>query len=75
MTLVSSIVAFSIIWWTVLFMVLPFGVKIEKQPRVGHAESAPAKPRIGLKFCVTTLISIILFGIAQFLISLNLLNL
>lgn len=75
MTLVSGIVVFSIIWWTVLFMVLPFGVKTSNHPEVGHADSAPLNPQIGRKFLITTFISIVLFFIAGFLISLNLLNL
>lgn len=75
MTLVSGIVIFSIIWWTVLFTVLPFGVKTPTTPEKGHADSAPIQARIKLKFLITTFISIILFFIAQYLISLNLLNL
>lgn len=75
MTLVSGIVVFSIIWWTVLFVVLPFGVKTTTTPERGHADSAPVQARIGRKFLVTTVISIILFFIAQYLISLNLLDL
>lgn len=75
MTLVSGIVVFSIIWWTVLFVVLPFGVKTATTPGRGHADSAPIHARIGLKFLITTIISIILFFIAQYLISLNLLDL
>lgn len=75
MTLVSGIVVFSIIWWTVLFMVLPFGVRTATIPEKGHADSAPIHARIRLKFLITTIISIVLFFIAQYLISLNLLNL
>lgn len=75
MALVSGIVVFSIIWWTVLFVVLPFGVKTAEVPEKGHADSAPVQARIGRKFLITTLISIVLFFIAEYLISLNLLEL
>lgn len=75
MTIVTGIVVFSIIWWTVLFIVLPFGVKTSASPKKGHADSAPINPQIGKKFLITTLLSIILFLGAWYLISCNLLNL
>ena len=75
MTIVTGIVAFSIIWWTVLFAVLPFGVKTSANPEKGHADSAPINPQIGKKFLITTLLSIILFLGAWYLIELNPLNL
>lgn len=75
MTWVSGIVTFSIIWWTVLFMVLPFGVQTSSSPEKGHADSAPVNPQIKKKFLITTLISIGLFFVARYFISLNLLNL
>ena len=72
---VSGIVVFSIIWWTVLFVVLPFGVRVSDNPEKGHASSAPLHPHIGKKFLITTGLSIVLFFVAWYLISLNLLNL
>ena len=50
------------------FSVLPFGNRPEVDPKTGHADSAPAKPRIGLKMLVTTGIATALFGVAWWII-------
>ena len=64
MTVVSAVVTYFIIWWLVLFMVLPWGNRPRDLPEPGHAPSAPANPRIWLKFAVTTGVSVILFLVA-----------
>lgn len=48
---------FIIIWWLVLFMVLPFGAAPAEDVQPGTASSAPAKPRILIKLLVTTLLA------------------
>ena len=53
-------VTFVVVWWLVLFMVLPFGAQPPDEPEPGHAPSAPAKPRMGLKILITTLIALAL---------------
>lgn len=63
MDLVGGLVSFVIIWTVVLFTVLPWGNQPVDEPEAGHAESAPANPRVGLKFLITTGISLVLFGI------------
>lgn len=45
---------FFTVWWTVLFAVLPWGVRTPEQAEPGMADSAPQKPRLLLKFAVTT---------------------
>ena len=61
MSIVGGIVTYAIIWWLVLFIVLPWGNRPDKSPESGHVASAPARPRIGLKFLVTTAISALIF--------------
>lgn len=68
MNIVSGFVLFVIIWWTVLFAVLPFGVRTADQPEAGHATSAPVAPMIGRKMLITTAISIVLWAIIAGLI-------
>lgn len=58
----TGIVAYVIIWWLVLFTVLPWGSRAPDAPEPGHATSAPARPRLLLKFVVTTLIATLLWG-------------
>jgi predicted secreted protein len=57
----GGIVAYVIIWWMVLFAVLPWGNRPPAAPEPGHATSAPEKPRLALKFAVTTLIATAIF--------------
>jgi predicted secreted protein len=57
MGVATGIMVFAIIWWTVIFAVLPWGARPAEDPEPGHAPSAPARPRLGLKALVTTGIS------------------
>jgi predicted secreted protein len=54
---VPGIVVYIIIWWVVIFAVLPFGVRPAEEGDVGHAAGAPGNPRLLRKAVVTTLIS------------------
>lgn len=60
MDFVTPIFVFILVWWVVIFAVLPFGNKAVENPQVGNAASAPANPRIKQKIMWTTVISIIL---------------
>ena len=68
MTWPTGIVVFVIIWWCVFFTVLPWGNRAPDEPELGHADSAPANPRILLKAGITTAIAAILWGVAFYLI-------
>jgi predicted secreted protein len=53
-----------IIWWTVLFAVLPFGVRTQaEEGRVvpGTPESAPARPRLIRIFLINTMVATVVF--------------
>lgn len=54
---ISGIAVYGLIWWTVLFAVLPWGAQPPDEPAQGTAASAPERPRLLLKFAVTTLIA------------------
>ena len=64
MSIVEGIVTFAIIWWLVLFMVLPWGITREENPEIGHEAGAPVKTRLWLKIAITTGISLVLLVIA-----------
>ncbi len=61
MTWVQGIVAYVIIWWVVIFAVLPFGVRPAPKDDPGHAAGAPADPRLWLKAGVTTLVAALIW--------------
>ena len=75
MNAVSAIVVFIVIWWLVLFMVLPFGVRRTESPEVGHDPGAPAKPMIWRKAAATTAISVVLFAIVYVIAEFELISL
>jgi predicted secreted protein len=52
------------IWVVVLFLVLPWGVRLPERAEPGHADSAPDNPQIGLKLLVTCLLSGLLWVVA-----------
>jgi predicted secreted protein len=68
-------VTFLLVWWLVLFMVLPFGARPPDQVEPGMAPSAPAKPRIALKFLITTVIAVALTALVLWLIDSRLIQL
>ncbi|MFO0997158.1 MAG: DUF1467 family protein [Alphaproteobacteria bacterium] len=74
MDLFGGITTYVIIWWLVLFTVLPWGVRIPERPDTGHASSAPARPRILLKFAITTAIATALWLVAYWIVDSGLLS-
>ena len=74
MTIYSSIMVYAVIWWLVLFTVLPWGVRRSDGSEPGHAVEAPSNPRILFKFAVTTGIATVLFASAWWLIDSDLIS-
>ncbi|WP_207478829.1 DUF1467 family protein [Arenibaculum pallidiluteum] len=64
MSLVTWIAIYFVLWWVVLFAVLPWGAHPPEEVEQGMADSAPAAPRLGLKFAVTTVVSAAILGVA-----------
>ena len=67
MSIWSGIAVYFIIWWVVLFAVLPWGVQNAREAgetiEVGNEPGAPVKPRLLLKALVTTIISGLIFAV------------
>lgn len=61
MDTVLKVIVYFMVWWVVLFAVLPWRVKTNPCPEKGHASSAPLKPYLLLKFGLTTVISFFLW--------------
>ncbi len=61
MTWVQGIVAYVVIWWVVIFAVLPFGIRPTDEGDIGHAAGAPANPRLWFKAGVTTAVAAVLW--------------
>ena len=75
MNIVSAVVVYVVLWWLVLFMVLPWGVRRTEAPEQGHDPGAPERPMLWRKAAITTLIAAILFGIVYAIVTSDLLPL
>jgi predicted secreted protein len=65
MSLTLAAAIYVVIWWTVLFTVLPIGVRTQGEDGEivpGTPASAPTRPRLGRIVWLTTLLSCALFA-------------
>lgn len=65
MSLLTIAAIYFIIWWTVLFIVLPLGYRSQEEEgevATGTVESAPVDFRGGRVVLLTTLISALVYG-------------
>ena len=66
MSVITAIAIYVVIWWVILFAILPIGISTqEEQGEVapGTVSSAPHRPRIGLKLIATTIAAGVIFAI------------
>jgi len=66
MSLTGSIAIYVIIWWLVLFMILPFGARSKidtADVAEGHDAGAPVRPLMLKKILATTVVSLVVFGL------------
>ncbi len=59
----TATVVFVLIWWTVLFAVLPFGAKpvVNAEDAPGGWRGAPERPRLLRTIVATTVVSLVLW--------------
>jgi predicted secreted protein len=66
MKLASAIAIYFVIWWTVLFAVLPFGVRNAEEAgeavQAGNEAGAPVVHGLVKKALITTVIAAVVFG-------------
>jgi len=65
MSLSFAIAIYVVIWWTVLFAILPIGVRTQGEDGAivpGTPESAPTRPRLIRVVLLTTIVSALVFG-------------
>ena len=74
MSLLTLIFTYIIVWWVVIFMVLPWGNKQPKFPEKGMAYGAPHNPNIKKKMIATTIISFLILGMIYALIEMNIVD-
>lgn len=68
MSVLNAVFVYVLIWWTMLFTVLPLGVSRHKEDGKGFDAGAPEKPDLKKKLIINTLVSAVVLGIIQTLI-------
>ena len=69
MNWISSLAIFFIIWWTVLFAMLPIGLRTQDEDgevTPGTVASAPRGPHMGRAFLRTTIVSTAIFAVLYY---------
>jgi predicted secreted protein len=73
MRLTSAIAIYFIIWWTVLFTVLPLGVRnaheAGEEIESGHEPGAPVDPQLVRKALITTVVSTVVFALVYVIVT------
>jgi len=57
MTWFTGILLYVILWWLLLFMVLPWGARPPENPEPGHEQGAPERPLLLRKTLVTSVLA------------------
>ena len=68
MTWFSALVVYLMVFWTVLFAILPWGNRAHEEHDKGLAGSAPRNPRIKQKFLITGAIATVIWAVICLLI-------
>ncbi len=63
---IAGVFVYALIWFIVLFTVLPWGVEVSDNPEPGHAPSAPINPHIGVKLIATSVVAAVIWAIVWY---------
>lgn len=55
---ITHLAVYFVIWWTTLFVVLPFGVQREETVTLGNDPGAPKRSRIVFKLIINTFVAL-----------------
>ncbi|MBL4595967.1 MAG: DUF1467 family protein [Robiginitomaculum sp.] len=69
---ITSLAVFFVIWWVVLFTVLPFGIRGQWEDGdtvAGTEPGAPVKTNLRRKFIITTIIAALIFVVFRVLLA------
>jgi predicted secreted protein len=72
MPIATALAIFFLIWWVVLFAVLPWGIRSQHESEdmvAGTDPGAPVSVRLGRKLLWTTLVAIAIYAICFFVYS------
>lgn len=70
----SGLLVFTMIWWVVFFMALPIAIQRMTKRVPGQDPGAPERANVGLKILCTTGISLLVWGIVFWIITMKFVN-
>lgn len=72
----SGILIYVVLWWLIIFMVLPFGVRpsTDEEMEPGQEPGAPHKPMLWWKIAICTVITAVVWIIIYFISETGLIN-
>jgi predicted secreted protein len=57
----TGVMVYLVIWWTILFAVLPLGVRRVENPGKGEERGAPERPQLARKAIITSIVAAVLW--------------
>lgn len=75
MNVLTGLIFYSVGWWVVFFITLPFGINRNPTPPPGTDTGAPRTHGLLRKVTITTIISFLASAIAYWMISIGLVTL
>jgi predicted secreted protein len=67
MSWATGLMVYLVIWWTVLFAILPLGVRRVQNPGKGEERGAPERPDLLRKAIITSIVAAVLWIVFYFL--------
>lgn len=61
MSWATGLMVYLVIWWTVLFAILPLGVKRVENPGRGQEVGAPERPQLLRKAIITSIVAAVVW--------------
>ena len=61
MSWATGVMVYIVLWWTVLFAVLPLGVRRVENPGRGQERGAPERPQLLRKAIITSVVAAVLW--------------
>ena len=61
MSWATGVMVYLVIWWTILFAILPLGVRRLENPGKGEERGAPERPQLLRKAIITSIVAAVLW--------------
>lgn len=74
MGIVNALFIYLLVWWVMLFTVLPMGVERNTETGKGHDSGAPVAPMLKKKLIINSIVSAVIVGVMWILVDLHIIT-